>query len=159
MRHISTSLFLICLLSIAAFGQSVKTNTTVSSEEQAIMKVFNEYLIAMQADQTERDRVRERLLTEDYFYMGVDGLPAGKNFVMQRQKRNGLRISSLKMTDIKIRLYGNTAILTMRSTGAGVDKGQAWGGNGKENGHTTVMIKQNGVWRVAADIVGVEIGN
>jgi hypothetical protein len=123
------------------------------------MKVFDEYLKAMQADQAERDRVRERLLTEDYFHMGVDGLPAGKDFVMQRQKRNGLRINTMKMTGIEIRLYGDTAILTMRSTGSGVDKGNSWGGDGKENGHTTVMVKQKGVWRIAADVVGLEIGN
>ena len=157
MRQISISFVIICLLSLAAFGQSVGTNTVSNSEKQAIMKVFNEYLKAMQADQTERDRVREQLLTDDYFYMGVDGLPAGKKFVMERQKRNGLRIKSLKMTDIEIRLYENTAILTMRSTGAGVDMGQAWDGDGKENGHTTIMIKQKGVWRIAADIVGREV--
>ncbi len=159
MRQISRLFLIICLLSLAAFGQSVRTNPAISSEKQAIMKVFNEYLKAMQADQTERDRVRERLLTEDYFYMGVDGLPAGKTFLMQRQKRNGLRINSLKMTEIEIRLYENTAILTMRSVGSGVDKGQAWGGDGKENGHTTVMVKQKGAWRIAADIVGVDIEN
>ncbi len=159
MRKISISFLFICLLSFAALAQSDRTKTAIDSEKQAILKVFNEYLKAMQADQTERDKVRERLLTEDYFYMGVDGLPAGKNFVMQRQKRNGLRINSLKMTDVEIRLYENTAILTMRSAGAGVDKGQAWGGDGKQNGHTTVMVKQKGVWRVAADVVGVEIEN
>ena len=159
MRQITMSFLIICLLSLAAFGQSGGTGAASSAEKQAIVKVFNEYLEAMQADQTERDRVRERLLTEDYFYMGVDGLPAGKSFVMQRQKRNGLRINSMKMTNIGIRLYGNTAILTMRSTGSGVDKGQAWGGDGKENGHTTVMVKQKGVWRIAADIVAREIEN
>ncbi len=159
MRQFSLSFLIICLLSFAAFGQSGGTKTAIDSEKQAILKVFNEYLKAMQADQTERDRVRERLLTKDYFYMGVDGLPAGKDFVMQRQKRNGLRINSLKMTDIEIRLYENTAILTMLSTGAGVDMGQAWGGDGKENGHTTVMVKQKGKWLVAADIVAREIEN
>jgi hypothetical protein len=148
-----------CLLTLSAFGQSAQTNAAINSEKQAIMKVFNEYLKAMQADQTECDQVRERLLTEDYFYMGVDGLPAGKKFVMQRQKRNGLRFNSLKMNDLAIRLYENTAILTMRSAGSGVDKGQAWGGDGKENGHTTVMVKQKGVWRIVADIVGQDVEN
>lgn len=140
------------LLTLSAFGQNER-------EEQKILKIFNEYIEAMQMAQPERDKARARLLTEDYFYMGVDGLPAGKKFVMERQKRNGLKINSLKMTDIKIRVSGKTAILTMRSTGAGVDFGQAWGGDGVENGHTTVMIKQKGVWRVAADIVGRDIEN
>ncbi len=157
MRQFLTSFLIIGLLSLAAFGQTTKTNVATDSEKQAVLKVYNEYLKAMQAGQAERDRVRGRLLTEDYFYMGVDGLPAGKTFVMQRQKRNGLRINSLKMTDIKIRFYNNTAILTMRSTGAGVDMGKPWGGDGAENGHTTVMVKQKGVWRVAADIVGCDI--
>lgn len=92
-------------------------------------------------------------MTEDYFYMGMDGLPAGKEFVMQRQKRNGLRINSMKVTDIAICIYENMAIVTMRSAGLGVDKGQAWGSDGKENGHTTVMVKKKDVRRIAADIV------
>jgi hypothetical protein len=147
----------ICLVSLAAIGQSPAKGNLSEAEKKAIITVFDEYLKAMQADQPERDRVRERLLTEDYFYMGMDGLPAGKSHVMQRQKRNGLRINSMKMTDIVIRLYGNTAILTMRSAGAGVDMGKPWGGDGKENGHTTVMVKQKGKWRVAADVIGVEV--
>jgi hypothetical protein len=158
MKQIVLTLIFASFLTFSAFGQSNGTKAGIEQEKQAILKVFAEYLKAMQADQVECDRVRTRLLTEDYFYMGVDGLPAGKNFVMQRQKRNGLRINSLKITDIEIRLYENTAILTMRSTGAGVDKGQAWG-DGKANGHTTVMVKQKGVWRVAADVIGLEIEN
>lgn len=138
--------------SFTAFAQNER-------EEQKILKVFNKYIEAMQLDQLGRDKARELLLTDEYFYMGMDGLPAGKKLVMERQKRNGLKINSLKMTDIKIRVYGKTAILTMRSTGAGVDKGETWGGDGAENGHTTVMIKQKGIWRVAADIVGRDVEN
>ena len=59
----------------------------------------------------------------------------------------------------KIRIYKNTAILTMRSTGAGVDMGEAWGGDGVENGHTTVMVKRKGKWLVAADIIGRDVEN
>ena len=147
----------ICLFSLAAIGQSPTKGSPSEAEKKAIMRVFDEYLKAMQSDQPERDRVRETLLTEDYFYMGMDGLPAGKSHVMQRQKRNGLRITSMKMTDIVIRVYGNAAILTMRSAGAGVDMGKPWGGDGKRNGHTTVMIKEKGKWLVAADVVGVEV--
>jgi hypothetical protein len=57
------------------------------------MKVFNEYIKAMQTDQPERDQVRVRFLTDHYFYMGVDSLPSRRKFVIERQKRNGLRIS------------------------------------------------------------------
>lgn len=126
MKRIVLMIAAACLLTLSAFGQNGR-------EEQKILKVFNEYLEAMRMDQPERDKVRERILTEDYFYMGVDGLPAGKKFVMERQKCNGLKINSPVMSDIKIRLYKDTAILTMRSTGAGVDMGKAWGGDGVEN--------------------------
>ena len=156
-KQILFSFVTVCLVSVAAIGQSAATGNVSDTEKKAIMKVFEDYLIAMQAEQTERDRVRERLLTEEYFYMGLDGLPAGKSHVMARQKRNGLRINSMKMTDIVIRMYGNTAILTMRSVGEGVDMGKAWGGDGTQNGHTTVMVKQKGKWLVAADIVGVDV--
>ncbi len=152
MRKVSVSFLAICMLGVAALGQS-----KAGAEKAAVLKVFNEYVKAMQAEQPERDRVRERLLTDDYFYMGMDGLPAGKSYVMQRQLRNGLRITEMKMSDIVIRLYDKTAILTMRSAGAGIDMGNPWGGDGNENGHTTVMVKQKGVWRVAADVIGVPV--
>jgi len=152
MRY-TLSLFIVCILAIVASGQS-----KADAEKAAILKVFNEYVVAMQAEQPERDRVRQMLLTEEYFYMGMDGLPAGKDHVMARQKRNGLRIHQIKINDMVIRLYGNTAILSMRSHRSGVDKGKPWGGDGTENGHTTVMVKHKGKWLIAADVVGVEIG-
>lgn len=159
MTQLLKIIVIVLLFSPAAIGQSAATGNLSDSEKKAIMAVFDEYLKAMQAEQPERDRVREKLLTEEYFYMGMDGLPAGKSHVMQRQKRNGLRINSMKMTDIVIRLYCNTAILTMRYSGAGVDMGKPWGGDGKEEGFTTVMVKQKGKWLVAADIFGVEVDN
>lgn len=150
MKQTALTIAAVLLLASAAFGQSAET------EKKEILKVLNQYLKAMQADQPERDRVRERLLTEDYFYMGVDGLPASKKVVMERQKRNGLKINSLEMTSLTIHLYGDTAILTMRSEpNSGVDKGKPW--TGAAGGHTTVMVKQKGAWRVAADVVGRDI--
>jgi hypothetical protein len=158
MKQIVLALAFTSLLTMSVDGQT-RANAAIYAEKTAVMKVFNEYMKAMQADQKERDRARARLLTDDYFYMGVDGLPAGKASVMQRQKRNGLRINSMKTNEVVIRLYKNTAILTMRIASSGVDKGQAWGDDGKENGHATVMVKQKGVWRIAADIVGQDVEN
>lgn len=151
--------FILIVGASAAFAQTARPAAKArdEAEKQKILGVFNEYLAAMRQDQPERDRVRERLLTEDYVYLGVDGLPADKKLVMARQKRNGLKINSLVMSDVTIRLYENTAILTMRSAGAGVDKGQPWGGDGAENGHATVMVKQKGKWLVAADVVGRDV--
>lgn len=156
MKQIALFIFVICLLTLAAFGQTA-VKITAESEKQAILKVLDEYQKAMQQNQPERDKVRGRLLTEDYFYMGVDGLPAGKKFVMERQKNNGLQLSSFKATEINVRLYKNTAIVTMRMESAGVDKGTQFGGS--PNGMTTVLVKQKGFWRIAADIIGREIEN
>lgn len=154
MKNLIVLFAAILWLSSIAAAQPAKS---LSREEREILRVFDEYTKAMQFKQPERDAVRQRLLTADYFYMGMDGLPAAKDHVMARQKRNGLLITSMQMTDIRIRRYGDTAILTMRSAGAGLDFGQPWGGDGKQNGHTTVMVKQNGKWLIAADIIGVEV--
>lgn len=138
--------------SIAATESAANAN-----EEAEIRRVLDEYLTAMQQPQPERDRARELLLTGDYFYLGVDGLPADKKFVMERQRRNGLKLNSLKAADVAIRRYGDTAIVTMRSASAGVDKNQSFGGDGAANGYATILIRQNGAWRIAADVVGREI--
>lgn len=138
--------------SIAATESAANAN-----EEAEIRRVLDEYLTAMQQPQPERDRARELLLTGDYFYLGVDGLPADKKFVMERQQRNGLKLNSLKTADVAIRRYGDTAIVTMRSASAGVDKNQSFGGDGAANGYATILIRQNGAWRIAADVVGREI--
>lgn len=145
-----------CLLTLAAHGQTAAQSARIAAEEQTIIKVFNEYAAAMRQPQPERDRIRERLLTDDYFYMGIDGLPADKKFVIERQKRNGLRLTSFEFTDLKVRRYKNTAILTARFNNSGVDRGQPFSGDAP-SGLTTVMVKQKGRWRVAADIVGREI--
>lgn len=158
-KHFALAIPVVCLLALAAFGQTAADRGTAketAAKKREIVRVFDEYLKAMWADQPERDRVRERLLTADYFYMGVDGLPAAKKVVMERQKRNGLKINSLEMTNLNIHIYENTAILTMRSEpNSGVDQGKPW--TGAASGHTTVLVKQKGAWRIAADVVGRDI--
>ena len=157
MKQIVLSVMLMCLLSLSAFGQS-KVKVRTYSDKQEIEKVFAEYLKVMQmADIKERDKIRERLLTEDYCYMGTDGIAVTKKQVMARQARNQLRLDSIKTTDLTVRVYDNTAILTMRFTNSGTDKGQPFSGG--TNGFTTVMVKQKGVWLIAADIIGREIEN
>lgn len=148
--------YIILILLFVAADATLGQNAKNAAEEQEIIKVLNEYVNAMRQPQPERDRIRERLLTDDYFYMGIDGLPADKKFVMERQKRNGLRLTAFEFTDLTVRRYKNTAILTMRFTNSGVDLGRAFSGD-TPSGLTTVMVKQKGKWRVAADVVGREV--
>lgn len=73
MLKVSAVILAVCILGFTSFGQS-----KADREKTKILAVFNEYVKAMQFEQPERDKARERLLTGEYFYMGMDGLPAGE---------------------------------------------------------------------------------
>lgn len=74
MKTFTIALFV--LLAICSHLAAQSTQPAADREEREIRRVFDDYVKAMQLKQPERDAVRQRLLTTDYFYMGMDGLPA-----------------------------------------------------------------------------------
>jgi ketosteroid isomerase-like protein len=59
----------------------------------------------------------------------------------------GFKYQSRSISDLKIRVYGDAAIVTGRSAQEGTENGKDYSGNYR---FTRVYVKQNGAWKTVA---------
>ncbi len=116
-----------------------------SSVEQAIRQVDHERIQA----QIDADAVAlYRIYADDFIGIGPSGTVRTKPQVISDFTSGELKFQSITTDDVRVRVYGNTAVETGRSTMIGQDKGRRVP---HENRFTRVWIKQGGRWRLVAN--------
>ena len=140
------------LLSVSA--QDIKYAGT-KKPEPAVLKLVRDYERAMTEYKTvaDRDVNRQRYLSRSYFYQGTDGIPIDSAGLTARQTRNTFKLLEIKRYNYVLYQYETTAILAYHTYEKGMDKGETYEGRGS---FVTVMSKENGVWKVMADIIGAD---
>src|SRR5436190_18846877 len=92
-----------------------------TSVEQIIRKLDNERIQAqIHADATALDRI----YAADFIGVGPSGTVRTKPQVILDFTSSDLKFQSITTDDVQVRVYGNTAVETGRSTMIGEDKGQ-----------------------------------
>ena len=115
------------------------------SVEQAIRQVDNERIQAqIHADAAALDRT----YADDFIGVGPSGTVRTKPQVISDFTSGNLKFQSITTDDVQVRVYGNTAVETGRSTMNGQDKGKAVP---RDNRFTRVWVKQQGRWRLVAN--------
>jgi uncharacterized protein (TIGR02246 family) len=115
------------------------------SVEQAIRQVDNERIQAqIHADAAALDRI----YADDFIGVGPSGTVRTKPQVISDFTSGNLKFQSITTDDVQVRVYGNTAVETGRSTMNGQDKGKAVP---RDNRFTRVWVKQQGRWRLVAN--------
>ena len=89
----------------------------------------------------------ERLLTDDWILTHSDGRVQTKRDYLDELKTQARRNSSIANEDVKVRTYGDTAIVTGVSVQSGTSNGQTFGGRFR---FTRVWVRVQGTWRMAA---------
>jgi ketosteroid isomerase-like protein len=113
--------------------------------EQVIRKLDN---VRIQA-QIHADAVAlEQIYAPDFIGVGPSGTVRTKPQVLSDFKSGDLRFQSITTDDVQVRVYGNAAVETGRSTMDGQDKGKAVP---RDTRFTRVWVKQQGRWRLAAN--------
>jgi ketosteroid isomerase-like protein len=112
---------------------------------EVIIKLDNERIQAqIHADAA----ALERIYADDFIGVGPSGTVRTKPQVISDFTSGDLRFQSITTDDVRVRIYGNAAVETGRSTMNGQDKG-------KEVPHETlftrVWVKQQGRWRLVAN--------
>ena len=116
-----------------------------TSVEEAIRKLDNERIQAqIHADATALDRI----YAADFIGVGPSGTVRTKPQVILDFTSGDLKFQSITTDDIQVRVYGNTAVETGRSTMNGQDKGKTVPRNTR---FTRVWVKQQGLWRLVAN--------
>ena len=89
-----------------------------------------------------------RIYADDFIGIGPSGTVRTKPQVISDFTSRELKFQSITTDDVRVRVYGNTAVETGRSTMIGQDKGKAVP---RENRFTRVWIKQGLRWRLVAN--------
>src|SRR5216110_1914256 len=113
--------------------------------EQVIKKLDNERIQA----QVHADAAAlERIYADDFIGVGPSGTVRTKPQVISDFTSGDLRFQSITTDDVRVRLYGNAAVETGRSTMNGQDKGNTVP---QDTRFTRVWVKQQGRWRLVAN--------
>jgi ketosteroid isomerase-like protein len=124
--------------------QSARTNQN-RSVEQVIRQLDHERI---QAQIGANAVALDRIYADDFIGIGPSGTVRTKPQVISDFTSGNLKFQSITTEDVRVRVYGNTAVETGRSTMIGQDKGKAVP---RDNRFTRVWIKQVGRWRLVAN--------
>src|SRR5213592_1392392 len=144
-RTLVTAVLALTATSIA-LGQKQSANRDQrSSVEQAIRQLDNERIQAqIGADAVALDRI----YANDFIGVGPSGTVRTKAQVISDFTSGDLKFQSITTDDVQVRVYGNTAVETGRSTMNGQDRGKAVP---RDTRFTRVWVKQQGRWRLVAN--------
>jgi ketosteroid isomerase-like protein len=124
--------------------QSARTNQN-RSVEQVIRQLDHERI---QAQIGANAVALDRIYADDFIGIGPSGTVRTKPQVISDFTSGNLKFQSITTEDVRVRVYGNTAVETGRSTMIGQDKGKAVP---RDNRFTRVWIKEAGRWRLVAN--------
>ena len=134
--------------SAAAIASGQKQDATRDSKtivEQVIRNLDNERIQAqIHADAA----ALERIYADDFIGVGPSGTVRTKPQVISDFTSGDLKFQSITTDDVRVRVYGDAAVETGRSTMDGQDKGRTVP---RDTRFTRVWVKQQGRWRLVAN--------
>jgi len=132
-----------CTLAVALLGLLASSRgwaQATSATEQEIIKLEQTVTDA----QFKKDRAAlERLLADDYLYTHSNGSVLTKAQEIAESMSGDAQWTDSKFADLKVRVFGDVAVLTGRQTIQGTAKGYVPG----PRRITDVFVKRNGRWQ------------
>ena len=150
-RTLVIAVVILAAMSIAlAQRQSAKRDQR-RNVEQAIRRLDKERIQAqVHADAEALDRI----YADDFIGVGPSGTVRTKPQVIADFTSHDLKFQSITTEEVQVRVYGNTAVETGRSTMTGQDKGKDVP---RDTRFTRVWIKQRGRWKLVANHYSIRI--
>ena len=135
------NLFAIAVLLLAACGLAVADTAT---DERQLTQLINDLNAALvKADVA----FLERVLDRDFVHYRPHGNVENRAQYLEDRKSGRVHFDSLLADQIKVRRYGDTAIVTYRSTAKGKDQD---GAIDEQRRWTRVFVRKNGRWQLVA---------
>ena len=89
-----------------------------------------------------------RIYADDFLGIGPTGIVRNKADVIADFTSHALTYQSITTAEVRVRVYGNTAVETGRSQMVGQDRGKVVP---RENRFTRVWVMMNGRWQLVAN--------
>lgn len=150
MKHNSIALFVLTLVLSSTLQASTtrpQTNATGPREEEVVREIVDLERQAKEAAIHRDAAFSERTLAEDYVAISPLGQVIGKAETVAARKTAQLRYDSIEISDMVVRLYGNTAVVTARADVRGKELGEEFSGPYR---FTRVWVRRNGHWQTVS---------
>lgn len=143
-------LIVVCILvtsSILAFGQAKKPGTV--SVEQILTQMERDWsLVGTNKVNVDKDiKTLDRILADDWVGLSFQGTVRAKAEAIASVKSGSSTTQSIELGPMKVRVFGNTAVVT----GSDTEKSTF---NGKDSSGkyvwTDVFVERNGRWQAVA---------
>jgi ketosteroid isomerase-like protein len=142
--------FVIALLSLSASIIALGQKQNVrNDQEKSIIQTIRKLDIERIQAQIDADTVAlNRIYADDFIGVGPSGTVRTKPQVISDFTSGGLKFQSITTDDVQVRVYGNTAVETGRSTMIGQDKTKVVP---RDNRFTRVWVKLHGSWQLVSN--------
>ena len=118
-------------------------NSGGSRDEETIREIVDLERQAKEAAIHRDASFSERTLADDYVAITPLGQVVGKADTIAARKTAQLRYESINISDMVVRLYGNTAVVTARADVKGTELGEEFNGPYR---FTRIWVRRNGHW-------------
>jgi len=125
---------IVCLCSISPQAQSMAPSRTSSQAEQEILALENQ-------------RNDDRMTADDYTFITLRGELRSKPEILKGFQSGSFKYEARQISDLHVRVYGDTAVVTGRSNQTGMENGKDYSGDYR---FTRVYVRRDGHWLTVA---------
>lgn len=140
-------LFLIAVLIVslpaivAAQGQNAGTALSTEQQIKALEEERNRAILSGNA------AAMDRMTADDYTFITLRGELRTKSEILKGFQSGSFKYESREISDLNVRVYGDTAVVVGRSIQKGAENGKDYSGDYR---FTRVYVKQRGRWVTVA---------
>jgi hypothetical protein len=135
------------LVSSVLLQASPKSTAPADGQEDVIRTVLQLEEESKQATIRRDAAFTERVLADNYVGIGPLGTVISKSETINARKTSQLQYDSIELSDMVVRVFGNTAVVTGRADVKGKDLGQDFSGPYR---FTRVWIKRGNQWQAVS---------
>lgn len=132
------------MLSSCMVGQAQKASDSRLSDEEQIKSIEEERNRAILSGDA---ATLDRMTADDYTFITLRGELRTKAEIVKGFQSGAFKYESRTISELKVRVYGDTAVVTGRSTQKGEENGKDYSGDYR---FTRVYIRDKGHWMTVA---------
>jgi ketosteroid isomerase-like protein len=138
--------------SLSAFGQTGSAPSPAKPAAKTDNASIERTLMQMERDwgqaQIKNDFATvEKILAKDWVGIDYDGQVVDRTQMLAHMKTGSSTLQSEELSDMKVRVFGSTAVVTGKDSEKSTDRGKDSSG---KYVWTDVFVMRNGVWQVVA---------
>lgn len=140
-------LTLVALPALAAQHVAIHPRPTLDSDQDTIREVVDLERQAKEASLHRDADFPQRTLAEDYVAITPLGQVTTKKDALTARRSGQLRYDAINVTDMVVRIYGDTAVVTARADVRGHQLGEDFSGPYR---YTRIWVRRSGQWRTVS---------